>query len=197
MTNDIQAFATTGSKIDASDMLKSIGTVFEMDVRNDMYYNTQTGRQMSFEDHHGMISKIILYEAVPKDIQINFETAKNTLLYAWYSYRLSIPAWLFAFSTLEMALRQVVTEQGFSKITGLKNLLEKAGKEGLLDIHKIRRTATNEDFIRILSSLRNDIAHGSTILLPPLWIMDMVQECARVINQLYEERQERLSEQKA
>ena len=67
------------------DKLKSTETVFQQDSRSAMYYNYQTERNMTFEDYHGLIEKVTLHERVPDDIRVNFEAAKNTLLYAWYS----------------------------------------------------------------------------------------------------------------
>jgi hypothetical protein len=53
---------------------------------------------------HRLISDVKLLNTIPKDVYLNFETAKNTLLYSNFCYRLSMPAVLFSVASLEMAI---------------------------------------------------------------------------------------------
>lgn len=57
-------------------------------------------------EHHGDVAQINLATSVPENIQIQFETAKNLYLYAWYVYRFFPVAEHHALTCLEFGLRQ-------------------------------------------------------------------------------------------
>ncbi len=62
-------------------------------------------RDDTLPDHHADIAKFQLSAEVPKDVVIQYETAKNIYLYAWYVYRFYPVAEQQALSCLEMGLR--------------------------------------------------------------------------------------------
>jgi len=71
-----------------------------------------------------------LNDAVPKDVAIHFETAKNLYLYAWFVYRFYPVAEQQALASLEFALRErfpdFVKEQERKRGFGLKKLMSYA-----------------------------------------------------------------------
>jgi hypothetical protein len=62
-------------------------------------------RPITLNDYYESASKIDLNATVPKEIVIQFETAKNLYLYAWFIYRFYPVAEHHAFACLELALR--------------------------------------------------------------------------------------------
>lgn len=62
-------------------------------------------RPVELKDFHADISKFVLNETVPQAIKVQFETAKNLYLYAWFIYRFFPVSELYSFTTLEFALR--------------------------------------------------------------------------------------------
>jgi hypothetical protein len=59
----------------------------------------------SLEAHHTEIAAIVLNDAVPEHIAIQFETARNLCFYAWHVYRFYMVAKVQAVATLELGLR--------------------------------------------------------------------------------------------
>lgn len=85
------------------------------------------------------VGRIELHEGVPEDIRVQFETARNLYLYAWFVYRFYPVVELQAYACMELALRDRFEEEmlakGMKKLTfgpGLKRLLEYAIKNGYL-----------------------------------------------------------------
>lgn len=93
----------------------------------------------TIETHHQRIAEINLNDSVPRDILIQFETAKNLQLYAWLIYRFYPVAQHQALACLELALR-----------TRFENEIPKKGKNSrlflsdLLD-HAINTKAINNE----------------------------------------------------
>ena len=90
-----------------AELLRNPKSIFNPDIRND------PGRDLSefgiepfsLEMHHESINHYQLSDTVPDEIIIQFETAKNIYLYAWYVYRFFVVAEHQALTCLEMALR--------------------------------------------------------------------------------------------
>jgi len=130
------------------DRLKPLVRVFAPDPRNTLFakVNLTSGAisPMGLADHHDAISAYILHDGVPEGISIQFETVKNIYLYAWFVYRFFTIAEHHAYSCLELALRERLTNEIASgelgsKRPGLRRLLSYAA-----DHHFIR----NEGFSR-------------------------------------------------
>lgn len=68
-------------------------------------------RAASWAAHHAAIAAITLSPAVPEPIAIQFETARNLYLYAWYVYRFYMTAQVQALTTLELGLRERLPEK--------------------------------------------------------------------------------------
>jgi len=62
-------------------------------------------RSITQQDRHEFIAAYDLNPAVPEDIRVQFDTARNLYLYAWNVYRFHVVAEHQALSTLELALR--------------------------------------------------------------------------------------------
>lgn len=150
---------------------------------------------------HGTLSKIKLTSQPPKDVMINFETARNTLLHSYFCYRLSAPATLYLFCTLEMALTEKakLSKKHFREHDGLNEKFKYAFNQKWLDIKKLAPSEaqknvkdwlyyTHNDYIGSYVYLRNELAHGSFILDTPLMTCDLFGQVAQVINMLFEKK---------
>ena len=62
-------------------------------------------RSITQQDRHEVIAAYDLNPAVPEDIRVQFDTARNLYLYAWNVYRFHVVAEHQALATLELALR--------------------------------------------------------------------------------------------
>lgn len=127
-----------------SDKLRLPDRVCEPDSRThafvNVHRNTGAVTPRVIEDQYEAIACFELNEAVPKDVAIHFETAKNLYLYAWFVYRFYSVAEQQALASLEFALRErfpgFVGEEkkrhkrGFEP--GLKQLLGHAIIEGFV-----------------------------------------------------------------
>jgi hypothetical protein len=91
----------------------------------------------SLEKRHSAIASVRLSDAVPEQIRIHFETAKNAYLYAWCVYRFHMVAEHYVFSTLELALRERLNELGLTpggkeRPRGLADWIRLASKHSLI-----------------------------------------------------------------
>ena len=94
------------------------------------------------DDRYAAIHRLELHASVPLDIRVQFDTARNCYLYAWFVYRFHVVAEQHALGTLEFALRTALesrslisqrTKSGVAReVRGLKNLLVLAAKHGLI-----------------------------------------------------------------
>jgi len=102
---------------------------------------------VTLSEQHADISGFELTLAVPLDIRVHFETAKNLYLYAWFVYRFYPVAEQQALATLEFGLRARLAMLNLelygpnSKwIPSLSKMLETARKEGLISNPGMRAT---------------------------------------------------------
>lgn len=149
---------------------------------------------------YSKISDIKLSASVPRDVYINFETAKNTLLYSYYCYRLTMPAMIFSLAVLEQAIALKAHAVGFkfSPHCGLKRKLKTGIRQRWLDVSKLSRisgwTMTPDEwtnyidnaFIPWFVELRNDLAHCPSLLDFPINIWAHMKDISELINQLFE-----------
>src|SRR5260370_305336 len=89
--------------------------VCEPDSRNAMFVRIDrtngTSRPMELADHHELISAHVLHAGVPREIVLQFETARNVYLYAWFLYRFYPVAEHQCLACLELALRERLKEE--------------------------------------------------------------------------------------
>ena len=178
------------------DFLKPVETIFEPDPRQLNWwirnYDDGSVRQLTLEEHHANISRVILSDAVPEDVRQHMETAKNLALYSWYVYRFIPVAELQAYTALEWALR-IRLEVADNAKPSFGGLLRRAIKQELITpadfkpLSETRPFATitgnslfdanlpsafhtdprfMEAFYKGIVGLRNLLAHGSFQLWP-------------------------------
>jgi hypothetical protein len=89
--------------------------VGEPDPRNTMFVRIDrtngTARPIELADHHEQISAYALHAGVPQEIVLQFETARNVYLYAWFVYRFYPVAEHQCLACLELALRERLKEE--------------------------------------------------------------------------------------
>lgn len=142
-----------------------------------------------------------LNESVPEKLRSHFATAQNLLVYSWYFYPFQMAAELNAYASLEFALRERL-RPGDPKL-GFKDLLRQAHAMKLIaddrfelftprtapsrlpkDVDAAVQVRTYVDvLIDTMPSLRNYLAHGTTMLAPNAATTLLL--CADLINQLY------------
>ncbi|WP_351088572.1 hypothetical protein [Shewanella sp. S1-49-MNA-CIBAN-0167] len=169
---------------------------------------------ITIERYAEPIQKIKLNTSVPELVVIHFETAKNLALYAWNVYRFTPVAELYAYISIELALRDITGD----KKRPFKKLFEKAIENKILSNEKFSRwkhvTEQREHqyqerielaqdldiegpkppeywnyldvIVKNIPYFRNDYAHGSTNIYP--WAYTALKDSAEIINQLYETR---------
>ena len=128
---------------------------------------------------------------MPEDIRDQFDKARHAFIYSWYSYDLATLAEQQSYAVLEMALREryrAETPQASDRPSLAK----------LLKIAQDRQWLNRDEFavpsmsgapgitflLDMLPMLRNELAHGSTRLLPA-GSLDMMRLCFEVIRKLF------------
>lgn len=126
---------TIGDGADHPDYLRAPNNICSPDLRNQSSKCSEAdGHTKSIEGHHAAVSALILNDAVPENVRVQFETTKNLYLYAWFVYRFYPVAVLHAHTCLELALRARFghafppSKPG----PGLHRLLKHAVEEGAL-----------------------------------------------------------------
>lgn len=95
--------------VNPADQLRDPQAALLPDARTDfttVMRPNGTFSKVTLDDRHAAISEFKLHDAVPLDIRVHFETAKNLYLYAWFVYRFFPVAEKHALTTLEFALRE-------------------------------------------------------------------------------------------
>lgn len=116
-------------------IFKPYDQIFETHEINKCWLKTLPNgstEKYSLEDWYSEISSIRLSDYVPEEIHQQFDTAKCTLLYSWFSYRLRMVALLYSFSVVENALRNCLGYERNER-KGLKLLLTEAIGNGYLN----------------------------------------------------------------
>jgi len=175
------------------EKLKKLEELHNPDKRNLVYgvIDRDTGEQRSLDvtDIYSSVEAIDLSAKVPESIRSQFNVAKNLAIYSWFSYSFHQTAEMKAFSTVEMALKDRLGKHKY----GLKRLIKRSvdvalikdsGFSHIAKPENPNSTEYSQDLPKIMSSLRNSLAHGSTMLHP--FSVDTLVICADFINQLYE-----------
>lgn len=181
------------SNSDAVDRLEALDSVFTRDERWRFLGNR------TMEQHHAVIAQYSLHGGVPTTVAQHYENARNTWLYAFFSYRLLQVALMQVHVAGEAAIKERARLDGINLRSKQANTLEK-----LLGIALERRwlldanfsvvadaarsdSAGEQDYAQSLANafrtLRNSLAHGEVLLDPNLgWAFRAVRE---LINQLF------------
>jgi hypothetical protein len=179
---------------DAMEQIKSFEELLSADDRWMAFVRVslKTGKStpISLADQYKEVASIQLNTDVPEDVSSQFNVARMLRIYAWLYFPFHQVAELKAFSTVEMALRH-----RFPHVRGMRNLLKQAIERGYIsdDGFSHIESAITEDRMRysrtlpdIVPSLRNSLAHGSTMLHPGS--LFTLRNCAEIINQLFPAR---------
>lgn len=89
--------------ITPAESLRDPASAMKPDPRTSIFVGQSP---LSLTSHHSAIAAITLSPGVPLNVAIQFETARNLYLYAWYVYRFYMVAATQALSTLELGLRE-------------------------------------------------------------------------------------------
>lgn len=181
-------------------MLKLFSEIFKPDSRYDIFVkvNRLSGETspLTIEHHYTSIANMQLNTAVPEAVRSLFDKARNVFIYGWFDYDLIAISDGLAWVALEFALRKKVEGENAStpKERGLYNLLQIAVERGWLRDSGFTRAppikADPQAFCRqlpqLVSSLRNEFAHGSETVSPPGEALVVFDLCAEIINQLFQ-----------
>lgn len=161
------------------EKLKPLEEVCQPDVRYqnraDLDKRTGAVSETTIGSLYSLIERITLQEKVPDQVRNHFETAKNLALYSWFVYSFNVVATMQAYASLEMAVRITSND----KKSSFKSLVDK--------VFKKRKLASGFgppiELSVLVSRMRNDIAHGSTIMHGQA--IAVLQMCADLINELF------------
>lgn len=166
------------------EVVKNFETLFDADERWAFFGR---GDRLYLKELHTEVKNIELIPEVLEDVVSQFNVAKMLAVYAWGYFPLHQVAELKAFSTLEMALRIKLAP---NKRTTFKALLDKAVENGYItdDIFSAFPSLGNikgysAKLPKLLSSMRNDLAHGDTSLNHGS--VFTLRHCATIINSLF------------
>lgn len=174
--------------VNEAELFRKIDDIFKCDNRT---HNDPEGYLKLL---HKLISAVTLNQNVPSKVYINFDTARNSLLYAHFCYRLSTPAVLFALATLEMALvlKGEIEEHKFGKYKGLGTKLSVAFEKKWILIedikHPFSRETCNYDvdsIIKLVTHTRDELAHHPEYLNSPHMNIMYFALVADIINSMF------------
>ena len=186
--------------------LKPFDTLAEPDVRQRFFAIREHGigssRQLGAEDIYALAEQAALHAGVPEDVRSHFSMAQNLLAYSWYVYPFNVAAELHGYISVEFALKKRYPDKPRASFRGL---LDRAVTDGLLKPegfsygrHPERQLYPPEhkppdeipavrdyvaDLAEVMRSLRNSLAHGTTMLHMKGGTALLV--CSEVINQLF------------
>lgn len=116
-----------------AEYLRPLEYVTKPDPRSVSFVRWDTEKQefvpRALADHHAAMSTLNLHAGVPEDVTIQFETAKNLFVYAWFVYRFHAVSEHQSLTCLEFGLR------------------ERFGKD-MAASRKLRRTLTLKPLLR-------------------------------------------------
>jgi len=125
--------------LEISDELRDAENATNPDPRSEGFSTIEAGfaRPYTLQDRSDIISSIVLNPEVPSSIRVQFDTARNLYLYAWFVYRFHTVAEQHALAALEFALREWFISAGLVEgdaeyIPGLKHFLKDAVTRGLI-----------------------------------------------------------------
>lgn len=173
-------------------MPKPIDAILEPDERFRTFVKLPDLQPMTLMDHHSSIETVQLSPATPQNVRTAFERARCAYLYAWFAYELTTLAQAQACSALELALYDHLKARYPDKEFGSLNAcLEKCIADGDFDglkTHPAGGTSDRQrlaDLRALLVHVRNEIAHGSEMVVMPGQALDLIGYCASLINHLH------------
>ncbi|MDR7155811.1 hypothetical protein J2W40_002647 [Sphingobium xenophagum] len=141
-------------------------------------------RAVDLAEHHRAIANVNLLNVVPPEVRTVFDRARNTLLYAYFAYDLLVVGEAQAFAAFELALKYRLAGNSVKGKETLRNLVDRARKAGILPPADVASGAWM-DPIEAIIHMRNVLAHGTSEIHSPGMALDMLEACARKIDQLF------------
>ncbi len=171
------------------ESLKPLLEITEPDIRNTYFVVTNTSaraQKLPLAGIHEVANDISLIATVPEDIRSHFTQAQNLAVYSWFHYPFNVTAQFMAFVSVEFALKS-----RFNSDATFKHLIRRAVDEGLIkdegfaiaDHRSLSKTSYVETLVDVMPKLRNELAHGSTMLHNNS--LASLRICADFINQLF------------
>ena len=187
---------TKTTSVHPVDAFKDISELHVPDIRV-TYWTGGVDRNLNL--FYENIKSIVLDECVPVEIKVQFETAKNVLLYSFFAYRMSTVAKSYAYSVFERSLAERIKQdiqdtKALKEVKGLKRKLQYALDKGWLvksdfffvpDI-SIQRDQELLDFIyNHFIDKRNELSHEPKSL-DILWhVPEELALLGRLINKIW------------
>lgn len=142
-----------------SDKFKSFDQIYEPDIRHSFFsiYDSGEWRKITLEDLYKEISEFVLNPDVPEKIQINFDIAKNLMLYSWFVYRFMTAAELQAYGSLEMALRIKLGYDNYKKQKCISYLLKEAVNKYIINDKQIKKYQRIEENRKVFIQSQKNI----------------------------------------
>jgi hypothetical protein len=157
------------------EILKRLDEVCQPDPRQLHRYNldetTGAARAMGLEDIHAAVEGIRLGDSVPEPVRSHFEVARNLVVYSWFVYSFNVVAALWAFASLEMAVKEKTSDRRL----GFKDQLDR--------VFNGRQLVDGLSLSTAITKLRNDLAHGSTTMHNQG--LTVLRVCSELINELF------------
>lgn len=145
------------------------------------------GSVLSLEMLHENLSKEVLSDEVPDEIKGQFNVARNMALFTYYFYALTPEVHLKTYTVIEHALRLKIKPQ--SRMSLAKMINHAVAQRWICDAG-FRHLETDEPgnewckcLVKIIPHLRNEKAHGSSMLVPDC--LHYICVCADFLNQLF------------
>jgi hypothetical protein len=165
----------------------------------------------SLETVHAIASSITLGDAVPENVNAQFDIARHAYVYAWCYYHFLPVAELYAILAVELALRmrykasppgqvsranepglgkllQIAADQGWITDAGFDAIFTEWVEVGedLVEERQVppeRAPSVTKIVVEFLPKIRNDLAHGEFRVLSRTG--NALQRAAEIINQLF------------
>lgn len=147
-------------------------------------------RLMSINDLYDQVRELELSISLPDDIIEQFDKARHAFIYSWFAYDLVSLAEQQGYQVVEMALREKLPLSERKKHRGFRKLIDYAVKNRWLsraDFDIYDAHGQKLCCLDVMIDFRNELAHGSRNLFP-LGSLEMLRLCAKVLNNLFNNR---------
>lgn len=168
------------------EKFKSIEELTQID-RKHLHFVDHNGEHLDLDWLHKTLSKEVLNEEVPDEIKGQFNVARNMALFTYYLYALAPEVHLKTYTVIEYALRLKIKPQ--SRMSLAKMINHAVAQRWICDAG-FRHLETDEPsnewckrLVEIIPHLRNEKAHGSSMLVPDC--LHYISVCTDFLNQLF------------
>lgn len=182
---------TIRDSVETVGMIRPYDQMLDPDPRFAAMIWGNDGRPITCEEHYRAVAGVAIRSAVSGPVRTTFERARSAFLYAWFDYELTTLAQGQACGALELALRAHLKARYPDKtFASLNTCLEKAIADGDFDDLRFRLGDLPHDvgdltnLRMLLVGIRNEVGHGSDMVMPPAHALDILIFCAGMIDHL-------------